>query len=636
MSCRSPDISSSKSEKFSPLFIKLRTIQSSDDQLLLKANTMSLLKRSKPFSIKWPLSFLLICLSFLVFGQSHHDLRILRHQAIPMQDGIKIYADCYLPKEEGKYPVIITRTPYGVQRPGMHQTMVNLAQHGYAVVLADVRGRYESEGEWEPFRDEAQDGYDMIEWAAAQSFSNGDVGLQGGSYLGHNQWAAASQKPPQLKVIVPRVASTNIYANWLSMGGAFRLSFNFGWGAVRMPYRIMLPQYWHTESFMPENLKYENVLQHLPLMTMDEYGSGAKIKHYRDWLTHQSYDDYWKEISDEERFDQVSVPAYTMGGWFDIFVQGTVNGYVGMRNEGGTEEARTQSRMMIGPWGHGVSQSFGGWDFGPDAVVDASKRERQFYDIFLKGEKNELYHEKPVQIFYMGANKWRGEDNWPIPGTEYEKIYLTNSGPANSVRGGGQLSFTMPTTEGSDQYRYDPLQPVQTTGGNNCCGTPTLSGPRDQRPIERREDVLVYTSDVLEEEVTIAGAISMTLFAATDGLDTDWMIKLIDVQPDGYAMPVSEGILRARFKDGLDQMKLLTPDEVYQYVIEMMPTANVFLPGHRIRIDITSSNFPQFNRNPNTGADLGTSAETRIAQQTIYHGAERASYITLPTVAGLK
>ncbi len=565
-------------------------------------------------------------------AQESYEIKILRHQPVSMRDGINLFADCYLPFAEGKYPTIVVRTPYGVQRPGMHQTMVNLAQHGYAVVLADVRGRYESEGMWEPFRDEASDGYDIIEWAAVQPFSNGKVALQGGSYLGHNQWAAASQKPPHLVAIVPRVASTNIYANWLTMNGAFRLSFNYGWGVVRMPYRIMQPQFWHTESFMPENLHYDNVLQHLPLSGMDVHGSGASISHYRDWLEHQSYDDYWKAISDEERFDEIEVPVYTMGGWFDIFVQGTVNGFVGVRNQGATEEAQNQSRMIVGPWGHGVSQSFGGWDFGPQALIDASERELQFYDLHLKGEENALLDEKPVQIFYMGVNRWRGEDNWPVPGTVERNIYLSSNAPANSIRGGGTLSFEVPSEAGEDEFTYDPAHPVPTTGGNNCCGTPTLSGPRDQRPLERREDVLVYTSPMLDQEITVAGTIHMKLYAATDGPDTDWMIKLIDVQPDGYAMPVSEGIIRARFRQGIDQMELLTPGQVYEYDIEMMPTANVFQPGHRIRIDITSSNFPQFDRNPNTGADLGESTELRIARQTIHHGGEMASHLVLPTV----
>jgi putative CocE/NonD family hydrolase len=551
-----------------------------------------------------------------------------------MVDGVILYADVYLPLEEGKYPTLVVRTPYGVQRPGMHETMVKFAQHGYAVVLQDVRGRYESEGIWEPFRDEAKDGYETIEWAATQSWSNGKVGTQGGSYLGHNQWAAASQKPPHLVAIFPILASTNIYDNWWGMGGAFRLSFNYGWGVVRMPNRIMLPQFWHTADFMPESKKYENVLMHLPLRTGDLESAGHQVPHYRDWIEHQSYDGYWKEISDEERFDQITVPAHTLGGWFDIFVVGTIDGYVGMKKYGATQAARDGARMIIGPWGHGSSQSFGGVDFTPDAERDYFELQLRFYDYHLKGIDNGLYEEKPVELFYMGVNKWRSEDDWPIPGTNYRELYLTSSGSANSVRGDGRLTFEKPKSSNTDHYRYDPDNPVPTVGGNNCCGTPTLSGPRDQRPLERRQDVLVYTSEFLQESVTIAGPVKVVLNAETDGRDTDWMIKLVDVYPDGYAMPISEGILRARFKDGLDQMKLLKPGEIYQYEIEMTGTANVFLPGHRIRVDVTSSNFPQFDRNPNTGDDLGSTAEVRVATQTIHHGGAKSSYIILPVVAG--
>ncbi len=563
-----------------------------------------------------------------------HDIHILRHQAVPMNDGITLYADVYLPLPEARYPTLVVRTPYGVQRPGMHQTMVKFAQHGYAVVLQDVRGRYESEGKWEPFRDEAKDGYETIEWAAVQSWSNGKVGTQGGSYLGHNQWAAASQQPPHLVAIFPILASTNIYDNWWGMGGAFRLSFNYGWGAVRMPNRIMLPQFWHTADYMQESMQYENILMYLPLQDGDLMSAGHPVQHYRDWIKHQSYDDYWKTISDEERLDKITVPAHTLGGWFDIFVMGTINGYVLMKNHGATPEARAGARMIIGPWGHGSSQSFGGVDFTPDAKLDIFELQLQFYDHHLKGIDNGLDDEKPVQIFYMGTNKWRSEADWPIPGTEYRNLYITSDGMANSVRGDGSLSFTRPA-EGFDTYSYDPKSPAPTTGGNNCCGTPTQSGPRDQRPLERREDVLVYTSNFLDEALTIAGPIHMELQAETDGPDTDWMIKLMDVYPDGYAMPISEGMLRARFREGLDQMKLLTPNQRYSYEIEMTGTANVFLPGHRIRIDITSSNFPQFDRNPNTGEDLGTSTRTRVAQQTIHHGGSNASYIVLPVVKAL-
>lgn len=586
--------------------------------------------------------YLIVLISLMVlFGvgfvsaQPQHDIRIVRHQEVPMSDGVVLYADVYLPEPEGQYPTLVVRTPYGVQRPGMHESMVKFAQNGYSVVLQDVRGRYESQGEWEPFRDEAKDGYETIEWAAVQPWSNGKVGTQGGSYLGHNQWQAASQKPPHLVAIFPILASTNIYANWWGMGGAFRLSFNYGWGAVRMPNRIMLPQFWHMADYMPETMRYENILMHLPLIDGDLQSAGHPVPHYRDWIKHQSYDDYWKAISDEERFDQIDVPVHTLGGWFDIFVMGTINGYVGMKNHGGTVEARSGTRMVIGPWGHGSSQSFGGVDFTPDATLDFFELQLRFYDHHLKGIDNGLDEELPVQLFYMGANKWRSESDWPVPGTEYRNLYLTSEGSANAVRGDGRLTFTNPDQEGSDAYRYDPQNPVPTTGGNNCCGTPTQAGPRDQRPVERREDVLVYTSDFLDNAITIAGPVRMQLQAETDGPDTDWMIKLVDVYPNGYAMPISEGIIRARFREGLDKMKLLNPNQQYVYDIEMTGTANVFLPGHRIRIDINSSNFPQFDRNPNTGDDLGTSTITRVAQQTIHHGGSKASYIVLPVVKAL-
>jgi putative CocE/NonD family hydrolase len=513
---------------------------------------------------------------------------------------------------------------------------VRFAQHGYAVVFFDVRGRYESEGTWEPFRHEAKDGYESIEWAAAQPFSNGKVATYGGSYVGHNQWAAASQAPPHLIAAFPSLASTNIYRNWMTMGGAFRLSFNYGWGVVRMPNRIMLPQYWHTESYMPENWKYDNVLMHLPLNDMDVTFEGSPVQHYRDWLKHESYDDYWKSISDEERFNKIKVPTQTLGGWFDIFLMGTINGYTGMRNNGATAEARNGAKMIIGPWGHGPTQSFGGMDFTPDAMLDMFQFHLRFYDFYLKGINTGIENEKPVKLFYMGVNKWRFEDDWPIPGTKFTEFYLESSGKANSVRGDGKIVMSKPSVSASDTYTYDPLNPVPTTGGNNCCGTPTMAGPYDQRPLEKREDLLVYTSDFIKDTMTIAGPVRIKIHASTDGPDTDWMIKLVDVFPNGFAMPVSEGMLRARFREGLDKMKLLKPGQIYEYDIEMTGTANTFLPGHRIRVDITSSNFPQFDRNPNTGDPLGTSAKTRAAKQIVYHGAQTPSHIILPIVNNIK
>ncbi|HEX9004629.1 MAG TPA: CocE/NonD family hydrolase [Blastocatellia bacterium] len=560
------------------------------------------------------------------------EIRIERYRPVPMRDGVKLYADVYHPRAEGRYPVLVVRTPYGVQRDAVHETMIKFAQRGYAVVVNDVRGRYESEGKWEPFRTEAKDGYDTIEWAAKQPWSNGKVATQGGSYLGHVQWRAGGEQPPSLVAMFPALASSNIYRDWITLNGAWRLSFNYGWGVVRMTNRIMLPQYWHSESYAPPELKYETLLKHLPLKDGDLMSAGYAVQHYRDWVAHPDYDAYWKAISDEEQFNKIKVPVHTSGGWFDIFLQGTINGFTGVRRHGANEKTRRESRMIIGAWGHGPTQKYGDVDFGPANNRVQFETELRWFDHYLKAVDNGIDREPPVEIFYMGANQWQHEQDWPIPGTKFTPLYISSEGAANMATGNGRLSFDKPTGAPSDQYRYDPNDPVPTLGGNNCCGTPTLAGPRDQRPLAARKDILVYTGEPITQPLAIAGPVKMKLFAATDGPDTDWVVKLIDVHPNGFAMNVCEGILRARYRKGTDKPELLKPGEAYEFEVDLVGTANVFLPGHRIRVDITSSHFPQFDRNPNTGEPFGTSAKVRVAQQTVFHTAQRGSHILLPVV----
>ncbi len=560
------------------------------------------------------------------------EIKIERYQAVPMRDGVKLYADVYRPRAEGRYPTLVVRTPYGVQRDAVHETMIKFAQRGYAVVMNDVRGRYESEGRWEPFRTEAKDGYDTIQWAAKQSWSNGKVATQGGSYLGHVQWRAGGQQPPNLVAMFPALASTNIYRDWITLNGVWRLSFNYGWGVVRMPNRIMLPQYWHTENYAPPELKYETILKHLPLKDGDLQSAGYAVQHYRDWVAHPDYDAYWKEISDEEQFGKINVPVHTSGGWFDIFIQGTINGFVGVRQHGANEKTRRESRMIIGAWGHGPTQKYGDVDFGPANNRNQFETELRWFEHYLKGVDNGIDREPPIEIFYMGINQWQHEQDWPILGTKFTPWYIASGGAANTPSGNGSLSASVSSGAASDQYAYDPNDPVPTIGGNNCCGTPTLAGPKDQRVLQNRKDILVYTSPPLTEPLAIAGPVKMKLFAATDGSDTDWVVKLIDVAPNGFAMNICEGILRARYRKGPDKPELLKPNEVYEYEVDLVGTANVFLPGHRVRVDVTSSHFPQFDRNPNTGETFGMSDKVRVAKQTIFHTAQRPSQIILPVV----
>ena len=575
-------------------------------------------------------SLVLVTTMLLAQGASPFTERILidHHKAIRLRDGVTVYADVYRPSREGRFPAIVVRTPYGVQREatGVHDRMISLARMGYAVVNVDVRGRYESEGTWDPFRAEAKDGYDVVEWAAKQPWTNGKVAMQGGSYLGHTQWATLGEAPPSLVAAFPAVASTNLYANWITQGGAFHLAFNFGWAVVRMPFRIMQPQWYFTGPDAAPELRYEQMLMHLPLETMDERAFQHPVKHWRDWVTHDSYDAYWKAVSDEEKFAKVNVPVMTQGGWFDIFLPGTIDGFVGVRKHGANERARSLTRMVIGPWGHGPSRKYGDLDFGPDADRALFDYETRWHDFHLKGVKNGIDTDAPVQIFYMGVNKWRGEQDWPVPGTTATPWYL---------QPGGKLAPAAPSAgEASTTYRYDPNDPVPTTGGNNCCGSPTIAGPVDQKPLDGRKDIVRFTSDALKEPVTIAGPVAMDLHATTDGKDTDWMVKLVDVYPDGKAYPMAEGILRARYREGLDKPAMLTPGQAYRYTVDMIGTAVVFQPGHRIRVDITSSNFPQFDRNLNTGDPLGKGTQPRVAQQTIHHSAARPSAIILPVVRG--
>ena len=321
------------------------------------------------------------------------------------------------------------------------------------------------------------------------------------------------------------------------------------------------------------------------------------------------------------------------GGWFDIFSQGTLRGYVGMSRRGKTALARQKSHLTIGPWGHGPSRKTGDIDFGEHAYVSRDALQLRWFDYWLKGVDNGVAEEPPVTLFVMGKNIWRSENEYPLARTQYKKMYFHGGGSANSYRGDGALSWDAPPADSKpDRYLYNPDNPVPSLGGNNCCGTPTLTGPREQHAAESRNDVLVYTSDFLEEEVEITGPVKVVLYASTDAVDTDFVAKLVDVYPDGKAYNMAEGIIRARYREGLDQPKLLEPGRIYEFEVDLIGTSVAFQKGHRMRVDITSSHFPQFDRNPNTGEPFGTSATFKAAHQTIHHSSKYPSHIVLPVI----
>jgi putative CocE/NonD family hydrolase len=555
---------------------------------------------------------------------------------VPMRDGVRLSTDVYLPDAPGPFPVILIRTPYSNNIDPQVQDAVFFAQRGYAVAVQDVRGRYDSEGEWSPFVHEAQDGYDAQEWCGTQPWSTGKVGTSGGSYVALTQWLPAPLRNPHLTAMAPRVGFSSLYHNWVYTGGAFQLAFNLRWGAIQMQGRTNQVQY----LWLPAEQHLSTLFWHLPLAGGDER-AGRACEFYQEWIRHPAYDSYWEKLGNlENHYDQIDVPAYGFGGWYDVFLQGTLNNFMGVRARGRSERGRRGQKVLIGPWIHslgerGTQRRTGDVDFGPDVLVDLRVEEARWFDHWLRGIDTGIVREPPVRVFVMGANRWRTADDWPIPGTRYVEHYFHSGGRANSLYGEGGLDRRRPGAEPPDSFVYDPRDPVPTLGGSTCCGediTPVSMGPRDQRPAEWRPDVLVYTTPPLEADVEVVGPIKVVLWAASTAPDTDFTAKLVDVAPAGYAMNVAQGIIRARFRDAWDRPTLLEPGRVYRYEIDCWSSANCFRAGHRIRVELSSSNFPQFDRNPNTGRPFGLDAELRAATQTVFHDAHRPSHIVLPVV----
>ena len=542
---------------------------------------------------------------------------------VPMRDGVDLSADIYMPDSPGKYPALLNRTPYSNNEDDTVERARFMAGQGYVVVVQDVRGRWDSDGVYYPFVNEADDGFDTQHWIGEQPWSNGKIGTYGSSYGGMVQWQAASQASTYLTCMAPRVAPSDFWDHWVYSHGAFQLGFMGTWGMT-------------TNSRTNQNIDFHGwatVFNSLPIAEVDE-AAGRSVGFWKDWVTHDSYDGYWNRLTNRGKYQRVVAPAYNLGGWYDVFVAGTFENFRNMRKHGGSIEAR-KSKLLCGPWMHpiGTSTKTGDIDFGGHSLVDIGAEELRWFDYWLKGEDNGIADEPPIRLFIMGSNVWRDEHEWPLDRTDWQKWYLHSGGSANTLQGDGTLSPDTPSDEPADTFVYDPAVPVQTLGGNNCCNPEIVSwGPYDQRPVEMRGDVLCYTSAPLERDVEVTGPIKLTLFAESDARDTDWTGKLIDVRPDGYALNLCDGILRARFRDDPSNPTLLDPGKVYEYQLDLDVTGNVFKRGHRIRIDISSSNFPRFDRNLNTGGVLGRGLEFRAARQTIHHSSRYPSHVTLPVI----
>jgi uncharacterized protein len=569
--------------------------------------------------------------------QQAYSVTVQNGAAMKTRDGVTLYADVYRPRTEGTFPVILMRTPYDKSVSWAVGPAYELATHGYVVVVQDVRGRYTSEGEWYPFRHESADGYDAVEWAAALPGSNGKVGMMGGSYVGATQMLAAIAHPPHLAGICPTVTASNYHDGWTYQSGALEQWFDQNWTT-----QLATNTLWRLIA------KNTNALMGAPKLPLTEYpafnyaslpaGADATAQlapYYLDWLAHPNYDAYWKQWSIEEHFTDVRVPALHIGGWYDIFLGGTLRNYEGIKAHGATDEARKGQRLLVQIGGHaGFGRHIGDVEFGDEALkFPSSKVVLDWYDYLFKGVQNEFAKDQPVHIFVMGANAYREEADWPPPEAKYTRYFLHSNGTANSVRGDGTLSPASPKKENPDKFTYDPANPVPTIGGSLCCdATHYEPGPRDQRAAENRNDVLVYSTGPLAEDTDVTGPLTLELWVKSTGVDTDFTAKLTDVSPDGFAMNLTDGILRMRYRDSQEKPELMNPEQVYKISVDLGATSNVFKKGHVLRLEISSSNFPRFDRNLNTGADQATSRDFVSATNTVLHDAEHPSALMVPVI----
>ena len=567
-------------------------------------------------------------------ASDHYDILVERGVAAKMRDGTVLRADIYRPKADGRFPVLLQRTPYDKRMEV--DFGLRAASLGYVVIVQDVRGRYTSEGEWDPFKHESSDGYDTVEWAASLPNSNGKVGMFGGSYVGATQMLAAMAAPPHLAGILPGVTASNYHEGWTYQGGAFEQWFNESWTTILALDTLNRRAQARTNA-LHRVLKLP--LASYPLFDADVDSNSTEspqglAPYFVDWLAHPSYDDYWKQVSIEDHFAQIAVPIFHVGAWYDIFLGGTLRNYAGIKARGGSEEARQGQRLMVITGGHaGTGPRIGEVDFGRDSVVNDDDLVLRWYDYLLKGEKNGMESEKPVKLFVLGKNLWREEDDWPLARARNTRFYLHSQGKANSLSGDGTLSTSAPASEHVDQYVYDPADPVPTRGGPLCCDSDHLApGAIDQRPVEARSDMLVYSTPPFKEDFEVTGPVSVELYAGSSAVDTDFTAKLVDVWPNGFAQNLTEGILRARYRNSPERVEFMNPGEVYKLTLDLWATSNVFLKGHKLRLEISSSNFPRFDRNLNTGENAGLGTRWVKATNTIAHDREHPSWVVLPVV----
>lgn len=511
-----------------------------------------------------------------------------REEMVAMRDGVKLSTIIYLPEGAGPWPVVLVRTPYGKQTQTRSNT--DWTKNSFAFVVQDVRGTFKSEGKYRPFVDDQVDGYDTVEWLAKQPWSNGKVGMYGASAMGIAANEAAMANPPHLVAAFVMVARSSVYDQSSFMGGVFRKELNEDW---------------------LKRQKAESVLQEI--------------------FKHATRSDFYDRGDMSKHWQQIHIPIYNYGGWYDIFSQGNIDNFVGLQAKAAAPGTGKQ-KLIMGPWGHGQLEEVkypansGVGPFGGSLSLELAKR---WFEYWLKGVNNGIMNEPPVRYYVMGdvadaqapGNEWRTSPSWPVSAAKTTSYYLN---------AGGTLSEQAPKERSSfDRYKYDPNNPVPTIGGANLF---LKKGPMDQRATGERSDVLKFATPVLQSPVEVTGRIAVELWAESDARDTDFTAKLIDVYPDGTERLVLDSVLRARFREGFEREVFMKKGQVYKFKIDLWSTSIIFNKGHRIAIHISSSNSPRFDPNPNTGSPLRADTLNQVATNSIYHSRLYPSRALLPVV----
>lgn len=573
-------------------------------------------------------------------------MRVLfeRNVSGTMRDGTILRANLFRPEADGVYPVVLTRLPYGKDTSYAYLILdpVRLAEAGYIVVIQDVRGRYASEGSYGGFSQEYADGYDTVEWASQLRGSNGSVGMYGASYFAYTQLAAAASGHPALKTITPTVSFDDAWAGVQFRGGALEWGMTCAWYLGLMAPTELARSGQGDPAFPAQFGRLVHDIDHLagdgyfqlPLAEFAPLKRLGILPEVFDHIRANTNSDYWRTMSIRGHYEAFHVSAQFTGGWYDVFLKSTIESFLRMR------EAGKDATLTIGPWTHSnQSHAVGDVNFGLAANSmllnfqdDPTTRHQRWFDAKLKDVVSGLDSEPPVRIFVMGTNRWRSEPTWPLTDTQFTPFYLHSGGDANRQSGDGKLDTQIPATEAPDNYVYNPADPVRTHGGNLLMTSEFPPGPKAQELPENRADVLVFTSAVLSENLEVTGPIQAKLWVASSARDTDFVVRLADVDAHGQSINLADGILRMRYRNSEQHPQLMEPGTVYAIVVDCWATSNVFLAGHRIRVQVTSSNFPRWSRNLNTGDSNEETIEFQSANQTLYHDEEHPSHILLPII----